>query len=418
MWLTRVHLSLMLLLGGGALQVSCSSSSTPGTEEAVSADGGGSDNAANDENSNQAADTETSAKSEGSGGGDASANNTAGAESNGTENGSNNVGLNQEAEGGNALANNPTNSGSGTGGDEDLNQIIDEMNNSTGSQLPAQADNNQGLGNIAGAETGGNAGNPLANPSLDSSNPGAGGLGSEGMAGAEAATNVAAAADPTATNPVPAADMAAPGAAASPAPMATASGTPAGPGLPELGSKMVYIVQKGDTLAKIAQRIFGDSNKWTEIANFTGLANPRLIYPGDVVYYQLTEKSMAFANAYETMKRSEVQVSQGDTLAAIAGKVLGNSSLWKLIWRQNDNISNPDRLTAGTTLYYLDPAKIASFDKEQAQKVFAEQNKVKAEKKLSSANSNQVLEVANDFITGGSTVYPSASSSIGHSALI
>lgn len=141
--------------------------------------------------------------------------------------------------------------------------------------------------------------------------------------------------------------------------MATA-GAPLAPGLPELGSKMSYIVQRGDTLAKIATRIYGDPNRWTELANFTGLANPRLIYPGDVVYYQLTEQSMAFAAAYESVTRSEVQVREGDTLSTIAGRVLGNSANWKLIWRQNDNIDNPDRLTAGTTIYYIEPMMLAS----------------------------------------------------------
>ena len=38
-------------------------------------------------------------------------------------------------------------------------------------------------------------------------------------------------------------------------------GTQAAPGLPELGSKMSYIVQKGDSLVKIATRIYGKSNK-------------------------------------------------------------------------------------------------------------------------------------------------------------
>jgi len=141
--------------------------------------------------------------------------------------------------------------------------------------------------------------------------------------------------------------------------MATA-GAPAAPGLPELGSKMSYIVQRGDTLAKIATRIYGDPNRWTELANFTGLANPRLIYPGDVVYYQLTEQSMAFAAAYESVTRSEIQVMEGDTLSTIASRVLGNSNNWKLIWRQNDNIDNPDRLTAGTTLYYVEPSMLSS----------------------------------------------------------
>jgi hypothetical protein len=136
-------------------------------------------------------------------------------------------------------------------------------------------------------------------------------------------------------------------------------GTQAAPGLPELGSKMSYIVQKGDSLVKIATRVYGNPTKWTEIASFTGLANPKLIYPGDVVYYQLTDQTLAFASAYETLPRSEIQIMDGDTLSSIAGRVLGNPENWKTIWRHNDNISNPDKLTAGTTIYYVDPGMLA-----------------------------------------------------------
>jgi nucleoid-associated protein YgaU len=259
---------------------------------------------------------------------------------------------------GNMLANNQ-----GMGGEEDLQQIIEEMNTASNSQFP----NNGGMMNNAM-----DGGNMMAND----------GMGNAAMdSGMNAGMNQAAPMD------------------AAPAGGAVA-GTPVGPGLPELGSKMSYIVQKGDTLAKIAARIYGDSNKWTEIANFTGLANPRLIYPGDVVYYQLTEQSMQFASTYESMQRSSIQIQQGDTLATIAGRVFGNSSLWKLIWRHNDMIDNPDRLTAGTTIYYVDPASMASVDDKAEQKFV--KGKTKTNGKVVSVtkvkSSKVVLEVANDSL--------------------
>jgi nucleoid-associated protein YgaU len=266
----------------------------------------------------------------------------------------------------NALANN--NQGQ-QGGEEDLQQIIEEMNTANG-QLPA---NNGGQGMNVGM----NDGNAMANDG--------------GMANAAMDPGMNAGANQAST-----ALEAAPAAAAG----GGVSGTPVGPGLPELGSKMSYMVQRGDTLGKIAARIYGDSNKWTEIANFTGLANPRLIYPGDVVYYQLTEQSMKFASTYESVKRSEVQIQQGDTLATIAGRVFGNSSLWKLIWRHNDMIDNPDRLTAGTTLFYVDPASMASNDSKTEQKFV--KGKTKANSKVVTVSkvkaSKTVLEVANDSL--------------------
>jgi nucleoid-associated protein YgaU len=284
-----------------------------------------------------------------------------GAETNGFNNmegqgnalGAENNGMND----GNMLANNQGQQG----GEEDLQQIIEEMNTANSNQLPA---NNGGMMNS------GMDGNAMVND---------GGMANAAM---DPGMNASAAMD------------------AAPAAGGAVSGTPVGPGLPELGSKMSYVVQKGDTLGKIAARIYGDANKWTEIANFTGLANPRLIYPGDVVYYQLTEQSMQFASTYESVQRSEVQIQQGDTLATIAGRVFGNSSLWKLIWRHNDMIDNPDRLTAGTTLYYVDPASMASTENKTEQKFV--KGKTRSNGKMISVTkvktSKTVLEVANDSL--------------------
>jgi nucleoid-associated protein YgaU len=349
--LTTLMFSLQFLNFG------CSSSSSgEGQEEEVAANAEGEEEvAANEEGEQESANNETN-----------------GAETNGLANNAegestnNNLGAEQNAEnnglndGGNALAENNQGQQS-NGGEEDLQQIIEEMNTASNSQLPAP--------NNAGAME-------------DVSN----GSNSGGLANTAASTEM---------------NQAVPEAAA---PMGGAvSGTPAGPGLPELGSKMSYIVQKGDTLAKIAARIYGDSNKWTEIANFTGLANPRLIYPGDVVYYQLTEQSMAFAGTYDSVRRSEVQIQQGDTLATIAGRVFGNSSLWKLIWRQNDRIDNPDRLTAGSTLFYVDPASLAKMENKAEQKIVKSKNPTKSSNsKLVTSQPKPVkkaiYEVANDHL--------------------
>jgi nucleoid-associated protein YgaU len=43
-----------------------------------------------------------------------------------------------------------------------------------------------------------------------------------------------------------------------------------------------YEVQKGDTLSKIAKRVYGDASRWNEIweANKAQIPNPDLIHPG------------------------------------------------------------------------------------------------------------------------------------------
>ncbi len=331
------------------MTISCASSDEGGDEE-VAAEG---DNNAADADGNNA-DGNNANNNGNNGDGNATA-------------GNNEFG--NQADGGNAAAMGAegtamNDAGAPAGGDEGTQQIIDEMNQAGGSGAAAAdgAAPQQGFDNLA-QNSAGKDGAAAAAPAA-------------GQEGAQAAAPAA----------------------------APAAGAAVAPGLPELGSKMSYIVQKGDTLAKIAARIYGDVNKWTEIAEFTGLANPKLIYPGDVVYYQLTEKTQTFATAYEGIGRSEVQVGQGDTLATISSKVYGNSSLWKLIWRQNDKIDNPDKLVAGSKIFYVDQAKLAQLDKELSAKYA--QDKVDGKAKIVKVEVSKTkkivskkvktIEVAND----------------------
>jgi hypothetical protein len=140
------------------------------------------------------------------------------------------------------------------------------------------------------------------------------------------------------------------------APMSMSSGTAgasAGQGLPEIGSKMPYFVVRGDTLGKISERIYGTTAKWREIANLSDLVNPSRIYPGDVVYYQLTPEALAFASVYENTPQEEFAVNGSESLYSVSKKIYGTTSKWKEIWRHNDKIDNPDVLNQVSVIYYL-----------------------------------------------------------------
>lgn len=134
----------------------------------------------------------------------------------------------------------------------------------------------------------------------------------------------------------------------------------AGAALPEQGSKMPYIVRVGDSLSSVAQKIYGDMSKWSEMAELSAISNPNLVKPGDVVYYQLNEQTAAFATAYEGTARVAVTVQPGDTLSGIAQRVYGSYGDWKYIWRQNAEVENPDRLEVGQTLHYLSAESLAA----------------------------------------------------------
>lgn len=52
------------------------------------------------------------------------------------------------------------------------------------------------------------------------------------------------------------------------------------PAAPAAPAARTYTVVSGDTLFAIAERFYGDGNKYPEIAKASGIANPDLIHPG------------------------------------------------------------------------------------------------------------------------------------------
>ena len=50
----------------------------------------------------------------------------------------------------------------------------------------------------------------------------------------------------------------------------------------EMGKSRTYVVKSGDSLSKIAQEIYGDAKRWTEIfeANKDKIKDPKVIQPG------------------------------------------------------------------------------------------------------------------------------------------
>lgn len=188
-------------------------------------------------------------------------------------------------------------------------------------------------------------------------------------------------------------------------PAAQATGDVAAPGMPEMGSKMAYVVEAGDTLGKIAAKIYGDQKRWRDIASLSGMENPNHIYPGDIVYFSLDDSSRNFAAAYESVRRAKEIVREGDTLAAISQRVYGTSKAWRHIWRQNDNIDNPDVLTAGMSVYYVEKGAFNAALIKVKSVEFAKVSKVKNQKVSNVKKTpNKANVTAEAFAFSGSSV--------------
>ncbi len=121
------------------------------------------------------------------------------------------------------------------------------------------------------------------------------------------------------------------------------------------GGDASYVVRSGDTLALIAQKIYGSPNMYKELAQQNGIGSPYRIFPGDEVKFTASGKmAKAFAKKLNGSKKT-VKVQSGDTLSSIAEKVFGSPYAWKTLAAYNkDKISNPNRITKGMVLAYVD----------------------------------------------------------------
>ncbi|KAA0074195.1 LysM peptidoglycan-binding domain-containing protein [Mycolicibacterium sp. P9-64] len=72
-------------------------------------------------------------------------------------------------------------------------------------------------------------------------------------------------------------------AAAEEAPAPVVEEAPAPPPPPPAPAVQTYTVVSGDTLWAISERYYGDGNRYQEIANASGIDNPDLIHPGQVL---------------------------------------------------------------------------------------------------------------------------------------
>jgi nucleoid-associated protein YgaU len=131
------------------------------------------------------------------------------------------------------------------------------------------------------------------------------------------------------------------------------------------GSTVEYVVQKGDSLASIAQKSLGNSSRWTEIQSMNGGIQPKALKVGTKLKLPATaaktalEKSAPTHEAPAPKKTSapaaehnpgvEYVVHAGDTLRTIAEKKLGSSDRWKDIVAANPGL-DPHKLTVGKSL--------------------------------------------------------------------
>jgi nucleoid-associated protein YgaU len=109
-----------------------------------------------------------------------------------------------------------------------------------------------------------------------------------------------------------------------------------------------YTVAAGDNLSQIAQKFYGDPNKWVEIAKANNLDNPRIIHAGNALTIPalastssqtVAQAPAAAANANSVKPGGSYTVQAGDTLWSIAMKTYGSGYEWYRIDAANSPIA-------------------------------------------------------------------------------
>ena len=110
----------------------------------------------------------------------------------------------------------------------------------------------------------------------------------------------------------------------------------------------------GDTLWKIAAKIYGDGNQWKKIYedNRDILTDPNKIYAGQVLKIRTTVTTGNQDEQTEgTVAGGTYTVQPGDSLWKIAAKVYGNGRRWNKIYEANvDKISDASKIRVGQVL--------------------------------------------------------------------
>ena len=120
----------------------------------------------------------------------------------------------------------------------------------------------------------------------------------------------------------------------------------------DAGSTKQYTVQKNETLMLIAFKLYGNYERWKEIAdqNRDALSGTTNIKEGMVLNYIAPAEEFVW-----NPQGLPYLIRTGDTLGGISKQVYTTVNKWKLIWDNNRPlIKDPNKIYAGFTLYYLE----------------------------------------------------------------
>ncbi len=128
------------------------------------------------------------------------------------------------------------------------------------------------------------------------------------------------------------------------------------------GEEGWHTVQRSETLMIIAFKIYGDYEKWRELArwNAGSLGPNHSISVGQKLKFQAPSQKFVW-----NPEGNPYLIKVGDTLGTISKDTYGTNGYWKNIWTNNKPlIKDPNRIFAGFTIYtpVLEGREVANQD--------------------------------------------------------
>lgn len=117
----------------------------------------------------------------------------------------------------------------------------------------------------------------------------------------------------------------------------------------ETGSEATWTVSANETLMIIAFKIYGDYDKWRDIANLNRatLGGSNTVTTGMSLKYNTPSQPFVW-----NPEGNPYLIKLGDTLGKISTTTYGTKKFWKNIWNNNRPlIKDPNKIFAGFTLY-------------------------------------------------------------------
>ena len=119
---------------------------------------------------------------------------------------------------------------------------------------------------------------------------------------------------------------------------------PAATAPPPAATRIEYVIEEDDTFVSIAEKWFGDENKWSLIAKENPTVDPQKLKIGQKIFLPPKEAGAAPVERQPVLAGGQTLylVQSGDTLIAIARDELGDQTRWEEIYALNKDTIGAD----------------------------------------------------------------------------